>query len=276
MQQADQYAVIGNPIQHSRSPEIHQQFAQQTQQHLHYGRIEAPLAEFSQTVARFFAQGGQGLNITVPFKLEAFALADWHDPFAQAAGAVNTLRHDATGKLCGYNTDGIGLVRDIQQRGGLSLQGKRVLIIGAGGAARGVILPIWQAGASEILLSNRTLSTAENIQTELKQLAPDLPLQCASLAALAQQTPFNVIINATSASLHGASLALPSSLFHPHSLAYDMLYAATPTPFLQQAAAQGARTLDGWGMLVEQAAEAFYIWRGVRPDTTPFFQTVPV
>ncbi len=276
MQQPDQYAVIGNPIQHSRSPEIHQQFAQQTQQNLHYGRIEAPLEQFIASVQDFFAQGGRGLNITVPFKLEAFALADWHDPFAQAAGAVNTLHKDATGKLCGYNTDGIGLVRDIQQRGGLSLAGKRVLILGAGGAARGVILPLWQAGTSEIVLSNRTISTAETIQQQLCAFAPSLPLRISRLDDLAQQGQVDLIINATSASLHGANLALPASLFHPDSLAYDMLYAATPTPFLQQAAAQGARILDGWGMLVEQAAEAFHIWRGVRPDTTPFFQAVPL
>jgi shikimate dehydrogenase len=263
---SDKYCVIGNPIAHSRSPEIHAAFAAQTGQDISYERCLAPLDGFVGTVRDLAAHGYKGANVTVPFKLEAAALADRLTHRARAAGAVNTLVFER-GEIVGDNTDGAGLVADIVYNAGVPLTGKRVLLLGAGGAARGVLLPILEHGPRAIVIANRTRATADA-----------LALQFAPHAAHAGQvsargfdqidTPFDVIVNATSASLSGALPPVPAVAFSTDTLAYDMMYGAKPTPFMELAAAHGARTRDGLGMLVEQAAEAFALWRGVRPATT--------
>ncbi|MES3039765.1 MAG: shikimate dehydrogenase [Pseudomonadota bacterium] len=262
---SDRYAVIGNPIAHSKSPAIHRQFAEQTGQELTYEALLAPLDDFAGAWQRFREAGGKGANVTVPFKEQAWALSQQRTHRAELAGAVNTLSINAAGELLGDNTDGVGLVRDITVNAGWSLAGKRILMLGAGGAARGVIQPLLAAGAVQIVVANRTLAKA---QTLAQIFAGEGEVQALELSALGQTTqPFDLLINATSASLQGESLALPSSVHHADSAAYDMMY-GSQTPFLRWAAAQGlSRCRDGVGMLVEQAAEAFFIWRGVRPST---------
>lgn len=261
----DRYAVIGNPIAHSKSPAIHREFAEQTEQNLSYEALLAPLDDFAGAWQRFRDAGGKGANVTVPFKEQAWALSEQRTHRAELAGAVNTLSIAATGELLGDNTDGIGLVRDITVNAGWSLVGKRVLMLGAGGAARGVIQPLLTAGAAQVVVANRTLAKA---QTLAQVFAAEGDVQALELSALAQITqPFDVLINATSASLQGESLTLPAAIYHADSAVYDMMY-GRETPFLQWAIAQGmTRRRDGAGMLVEQAAEAFFIWRGVRPAT---------
>lgn len=260
----DHYVVIGNPIAHSKSPQIHMQFAQQTGQAMHYERLLAPLDDFVATVRDFFARGGRGANVTLPFKLEAFAFAQERTARAQAAGAVNTfLIWD--GRIIGDNTDGVGLVRDIQINAGIPLADKRVLLLGAGGAAQGVIWPLLEQGPTRITLCNRTPGKAEHL---VRQFAHPR-LHACSLDALTDA--YDIVINATSAGLAGDVLPLPASVFSAGAFAYDMLYAAQPTLFMQLAQSHGATTRDGLGMLVEQAAESFYLWRGVRPETMPVY-----
>ncbi len=261
----DRYAVIGNPIAHSKSPAIHREFAEQTGQRLTYEALLAPLDDFAGAWQRFRDAGGKGANVTVPFKEQAWALSQQRTHRAELAGAVNTLSIAVNGELLGDNTDGIGLVRDITVNAGWSLVGKRILILGAGGAARGVIQPLLAAGAAQIVVANRTLAKA---QTLAQVFAGKGDVQALALSALGQVAqPFDVLINATSASLQGESLDLPASVHHANSAAYDMMY-GSETPFLRWAAAQGlTHRRDGAGMLVEQAAEAFFIWRGVRPST---------
>ena len=244
---SDRYCVIGNPIAHSKSPDIHARFAATTGQDLVYERCLAPLDGFARTVRELVEQGVKGANVTVPFKLDAAAIADELTPRAQAAGAVNTLVF-AQGRIQGDNTDGAGLVNDILNNAGTSLRGKRVLLLGAGGAARGAILPLLDQGPALLMIANRTLATAE-----------------ALVARFVER--YDVVINATSASLADDLPPIPPSCMAPGTLAYDMMYGARPTRFMEFAAAQGASTRDGLGMLVEQAAEAFSIWRGVRPAT---------
>ncbi|MES2909271.1 MAG: shikimate dehydrogenase [Pseudomonadota bacterium] len=261
----DRYAVIGNPIAHSKSPAIHREFAGQTGQRLTYEALLAPLDDFAGAWQRFREAGGKGANVTVPFKEQAWALSQQRTHRAELAGAVNTLSIATNGELLGDNTDGIGLVRDITANAGWSLAGKRILMLGAGGAARGVIQPLLAAGAAQVMVANRTLAKA---QTLAQVFAGEGDVQALELSALGQVAqPFDVLINATSASLQGESLALPSSIHHADSAAYDMMY-GSETPFLRWARAQGlSRCRDGAGMLIEQAAEAFFIWRGVRPST---------
>ena len=261
----DRYAVIGNPIAHSKSPEIHAQFAAQTGQHMSYERLLAPLDGFAASVQAFIAQGGKGANVTLPFKLEAYALATQLSARAQAAGAVNTLRFDG-GQILGDNTDGVGLVADIVRNAGVSVRGKRVLLLGAGGAARGVILPLLLEHPAQLVIANRTAARAEALA---QQFAAHGNVVASDFAALDGQ--FELIINATSASLAAALPPISAALFGRGTLAYDMMYGKLPTVFMQFAAAQGASVRDGLGMLVEQAAEAFLVWRGVRPDTAPVF-----
>lgn len=261
----DRYGVVGNPIAHSKSPIIHAGFAAQTSQHLTYERILAPIDGFADTVHNFIAAGGKGLNVTVPFKLEAHALADALTERARMAGAVNTLKF-SDGHILGDNTDGIGLVTDIQVNAGISLQGKRVLMLGAGGAARGAILPLLQAQPSSLMLANRTEDKASALAREFAAIghidvAPFTDLRGA----------FDVVINATSASLGNDVPPVPAEIFAPGMLAYDMMYASEPTVFLQFARSHGAAIRDGLGMLIEQAAEAFYVWRGIRPETKQTF-----
>ena len=258
----DLYAVIGNPVAQSKSPQIHAAFARQVDQDLRYEAILAPHDGFAAAVAAFRAAGGKGLNVTVPFKLEAFALATERTERADQAGAVNTLKFDGE-RVLGDNTDGAGLVRDIQHRLGFALRGKRVLVLGAGGAARGVVLPLLRERPASITIANRTVEKALVLE---RRFARGGPVEGGDYARLGGRQ-FDVVINATSASLVGELPPLPPGVFAPASLAYDMVYGDEPTRFLVHAREHGAAQLsDGLGMLLAQAAESFFVWRGVRPD----------
>lgn len=265
--QADRYCVIGNPIAHSKSPAIHAAFAAQTGQDLVYERCLAPLDGFAATVRGLMEQGYRGANVTVPFKLEAAALATHLSPRARAAGAVNTLSF-ADGAIHGDNTDGPGLVADIVGNAGVTLAGKRILLLGAGGAARGVLLPFLEQGPAAIVVANRTPATAVALVNDFPAYRP--LLAAGGFENIAGR--FDIVVNATSASLNDAMPPVPASVFAEGTLALDMMYGDAPTPFLRFAAGQGAAIRDGLGMLVEQAAEAFAIWRGVRPQTGEVFR----
>ncbi|AXK54826.1 shikimate dehydrogenase [Pseudomonas protegens] len=261
----DQYVVFGNPIGHSKSPLIHRLFAQQTGQQLEYNTLLAPLDDFAGAARDFFAQG-RGANVTVPFKEDAYRLCDSLTERAQRAGAVNTLSKQADGTLLGDNTDGAGLVRDLTVNAGVSLKGKRILLLGAGGAVRGALEPLLAQRPASVVIANRTVEKAEL----LAELFADLgPVSASGFDWL--QESVDLIINATSASLSGELPPIASSLIEPgKTVCYDMMYAKEPTPFCRWASEHGAAlVLDGLGMLAEQAAEAFYLWRGVRPDSAP-------
>ena len=260
----DHYAVVGHPIAHSKSPRIHAEFARQTGQDMDYVALLAPLDGFAATVAEFRAGGGRGLNVTVPFKEAACRLATRLTARAEAAGAVNTLSFAADGVL-GDNTDGAGLVNDLVGNLGVVLGGRRILLMGAGGAARGVVQPLLAQAPARLVIANRTADKAVALAGHFAGGAA--AVAGSGYAALAGQS-FDLVVNATAASLAGELPPLPSGLFAPGALAYDMMYGAD-TPFLAFARAEGARTADGLGMLVEQAAEAFHLWRGVRPQTAP-------
>jgi shikimate dehydrogenase len=261
----DLYCVFGNPIAHSKSPAIHAAFARQTGQELHYEARLAPIEDFAGALALFRADGGRGANVTVPFKEDAYRLCNRLTPRAARAAAVNTLCL-SDGELLGDNTDGAGLVSDLTGRLAVDLAGKRILLLGTGGAARGVIAPLLAQSPASLAVANRSTDKA----AALAEVFADLgPLQALSFAELAGHA-WDVVINATSASLAGATLPLPAGLFAPGALAYDMMYGAADTPFIAQARSLGvAQVADGLGMLVEQAAEAFALWRGVRPQTAP-------
>ncbi len=268
---ADHYAVMGNPISHSRSPQIHAAFAQQTGQRIVYTATQVDPGGFEQAVGNFFAHGGKGLNITVPFKREAWALASELGPEAKQAGAVNTLLMNAEGQLVGRNTDGVGLVRDILQNHTGSIAGKKILLVGAGGAARGVLQPLLTEAPAQLLIVNRTPGRAHELAADFSALGS---VKGAAFDDLAGQN-FDLIINATAASLHGEVPPLPDEACAINTWCYDMMYSAEPTPFMRWAAQHGAeKSMDGLGMLVEQAAESFFLWRGVRPETAPVIQTV--
>lgn len=256
------FAVFGNPIAHSKSPRIHQLFAEQTEQHISYSAILAPLDDFVGCVTEFFQQG-QGANVTVPFKEQAFAWANELTPRAQRAKAVNTLKKQADGTILGDNTDGAGLVNDLLNQA-VVLRDKKILILGAGGAVRGILQPLLAQQPQELCIANRTVEKAEQLCTEFADLGPVVACGYDWIEA-----PVDIIINGTSASLHGELPPIAPSLIKPgHTLCYDMMYSKEPTAFNRWAAEQGAlRTMDGLGMLVEQAAEAFYLWTGVRPDS---------
>ncbi len=264
----DRYVVIGNPIAHSKSPQIHARFAEQTSQSLQYDRLLAPLDAFDQTVKSFIAAGGRGANVTVPFKLDAFRAATQLSARARAAEAVNTLRFDA-GEIFGDNTDGVGLVRDIVHNAKFAISGKTVLLLGAGGAARGVIQALLAESPSQLIIANRTPERASELVEQFAHEANGL-LQASSFADL--KLNFDLIINATSASLASELPSVPASIFASQSFVYDMMYSSHPTLFMQLAESHGAMTRDGLGMLVEQAAESFFVWRGVRPETTSVYQ----
>ena len=274
----DHYVVIGNPIAHSKSPQIHAAFALQTGEAMAYERLLAPLDGFEATVRDFIATGGRGANVTVPFKLEAFALADTLSERATAAGAVNTLRFDHDGaqvRIVGDNTDGVGLVRDIVANAGVAIKGARVLLLGAGGAARGVILPLLAESPSQLVIANRTLARADELVAQFAQAAQTTPSATVQLAASRFEElagSFDILINATSASLSSELPPIPVSVLRAGGFAYDMMYGAQPTVFMQWASQAGAAVRDGLGMLVEQAAESFFVWRGVRPDTMPVYR----
>lgn len=261
----DRYAVIGHPIEHSKSPIIHRAFAAQTGQNLIYDRLLAPLDGFVATARAFIGQGGKGLNVTLPFKLEAHALADSLTDRARVAGAVNTLKFE-DGRIAGDNTDGAGLVTDIERNAACAMCGKKILLLGAGGAARGAILPLLNAQPASLTIANRSVEKAQSLARELTAYGN---IQVSSFSAL--QGEFDIVINATSASLGNELPPIPTHVFGPGALAYDMMYARELTIFLQFAAQHGATVRDGLGMLVEQAAESFYLWRGIRPDTAKVF-----
>ena len=260
----DRYGVFGNPIAHSKSPLIHRLFAEQTGQALTYEPLLAPLDDFPGFARAFFAGGGMGANVTVPFKEQAFQLADQLSQRARRAGAVNTLKMTGDGLLLGDNTDGTGLVRDLLENAAIPLRGQRILLLGAGGAVRGVLEPLLAEQPLALVIANRTVERAEQLAQEFADLGPVVASGFDWL-----DEPVDLIINGTSASLGGEVPALAASLIRPgHTRCYDMMYAAEATAFNRWAAALGARqTLDGLGMLVEQAAEAFHVWRGVRPQT---------
>ncbi|WP_194720721.1 shikimate dehydrogenase [Noviherbaspirillum malthae] len=261
MSAADRYGVIGNPVAHSKSPDIHAAFAKQTAQALSYERLLAPLDGFASTVRNLVEQGFKGANVTVPFKLEAFALADVLSERAEAAGAVNTLKFEGGG-IAADNTDGVGLVTDIVVNAGVAMRGKRILLLGAGGAARGVVLPILAESPEQLVIANRTESKAAELAAQFSGKGAVAASDFPSL-----QSRFDVIINATSASLSADLPPVPACVFGESCLAYDMMYGPAPTVFMAFAQQHGAATRDGLGMLVEQAAESFHVWRGVRPDT---------
>lgn len=261
----DRYAVFGNPIEHSKSPLIHQAFAKACKQHIEYTKILAPLGGFAQALDDFFNAGGKGCNVTVPFKEDAWQAAKYLSEGARRAGAVNTLWRDESGVYVGDNTDGKGIIRDLCTNLGLSLAGKQILILGAGGAVRGVLAPLLEQRPASLTIANRTVGKARN----LAALPENASVSACAYEALAGQR-FDLIINGTSAGLQGQMPALPDNLLNSGATAYDMLYAAQPTVFMEWAQQQGATQIaDGLGMLVEQAAESFYLWRGVRPQTAP-------
>lgn len=261
----EQYAVFGNPINHSKSPAIHRQFAEQTGQDLHYAKQLVAEDAFVKTAQAFFAEGGKGLNVTVPFKVDAFHFAQQLTQRAQRAGAVNTLAIQANGRVLGDNTDGIGMVHDMHNLG-WELQGKRILILGAGGAVRGIMQPVLAEHPIQVVIANRTVSKAEELAAHFHDLGD---VQAFSFEQLAGES-FDVVINGTSASLSGDLPPLPTGLLNPNASCYDLMYGAEPTVFLKWAAEQGAVNLaDGLGMLVGQAAESFYLWRQIRPEVVP-------
>ncbi|WP_336367809.1 shikimate dehydrogenase [Marinobacter sp. C2H3] len=270
----DLYAVVGNPISHSKSPRIHSLFATQTGEPVEYIAIQAPLDDFAGTVGAFFDRGGKGLNVTVPFKEQAWALAGRRTERAENAGAANTLYRDENGTLVADNTDGVGLVRDLTVNQGVTLNGRRILVLGAGGAVRGVLGPLLAEAPATLVIANRTVARAEAL---VALFAPNAGATRMSACGFAEAAgPFDVIINGTSASLQGDLPPLPANVIGSGSVSYDMMYAlGTTTVFNRWAGEQGAaRTLDGLGMLVEQAAEAFRVWRGVRPETGPVMDTL--
>jgi len=274
----DQYAVIGNPIGHTKSPLIHGIFAQASRQDLHYSAIEGPLepeGAFVDVVRAFAARGGKGINITAPFKLQAFAMSDERSERAALAGAANALKFEG-GRILADNFDGIGLVRDIEINLGLPMAGKRVLMLGAGGAARGALLPFLAAGPAEMVVANRDVDKARALSA---QVAGRGPLAACGYADLVAMGRFDLVVNATSASLAGDLPPVPPGVFSPTGAAYELAYGKRLTPFLRLARNAGVRRVaDGVGMLVEQAAEAFAWWRGVRPETAIVIErlTVPL
>lgn len=257
----DRYAVVGHPVAHSRSPRIHAAFAEQVGHALQYDAIDIAPGQFDAEVGRFFTEGGKGLNITLPYKQDAYRFADRLTRRARQAGAVNTLARQADGCIVGDNTDGAGLLRDMLVNQHWQLQGKRVLVLGAGGAVRGVLGPLLEQQPAALVIANRTASKAENLATAFGE-----PVSGCGYDALGGQF-FDVVINGTSASLSGELPPLPEGLLADGACCYDMMYGVEPTVFLQWALQHGANTADGLGMLVEQAAESFVLWRDVRPQT---------
>ncbi len=261
----DRYAVMGNPIAHSKSPFIHGRFAAQTGEALRYEALLVELGGFPAAVAAFVAGGGKGLNVTVPFKQEAWALAARRSRRAERAGAVNTLKVEADGSLSGDNTDGVGLVRDLQENERITQAGRRLLVLGAGGAVRGVLEPLLAAGPAQVTVANRTAAKA----VELADLFGDEgAIDGRGLDALAGRQ-YDIVVNGTAASIKGELPELPSGLLAAGAFCYDMMYGKEPTPFMRWARGEGGTAVDGLGMLVEQAAESFFIWRAVRPQTAP-------
>ena len=267
----DHYAVMGNPIAHSKSPLIHSLFAQQTKQSLDYTAILVELGQFNEAVSQFRDSGGKGLNVTVPFKRDAWRLVDERSPCATLAGAVNTIQIRADGNLYGDNTDGVGMVRDIRDNLGIAITGKRLLVLGAGGAVRGVLGPLLEENPAELMIANRTPERALELADAFEEHGRVEGCRFDDIDGVR----FDIVINGTSASLKGEVPPLPEGILSRNAFCYDMMYAAEPTAFMRWADDEGCEQIaDGLGMLVEQAAESFLLWRGVRPDTAPVIQTV--
>jgi shikimate dehydrogenase len=273
----ERYVVLGNPVAHSRSPFIHAEFARQTGEPIEYGRVLCPLDGFAASVRCFAASSepgkgpARGCNVTLPFKLQAGALARTVSARAALAQAANVLRFDDAGWFAD-NTDGIGLVRDIEQHAGFRIAGARVLLIGAGGAAAGVLGPLIEARAHEIVVANRTPERAAALVARHRAMAGDMPLRASALGDCGG--PFDLVINSTSTSMQGIRTPVPAAVLRDGALAIDLMYGRATQPFLDWALSRGARARDGLGMLVEQAAEAFFVWRGVRPHTPPVLQAL--
>ncbi len=274
MSTPDRYCVMGNPIAHSRSPRIHSLFADLTGQSLVYERELVALDGFDAALKALVANGTRGMNVTVPFKLDAARLADTRSDRVVRAGAANTLVVGADGCLHADNTDGLGLVADIIRNAGVALAGQRVLLLGAGGAAAGALAPLLAQAPSQLVVSNRTTSKAEALVAQHADLALLYKTELLALSAPALSGHFDIIINATASSLQGAAIPVPSAVVRPGALVYDMMYGPAAQPFLDWATEHGAVGRDGLGMLVEQAAEAFALWRGVRPPSAPVLAQV--
>jgi shikimate dehydrogenase len=268
----DQYAVIGNPVAHSLSPAIHAAFARATGQDIAYEKILAPLDGFAAAVRKFFGDGGKGLNVTLPFKRQAWDTVNFHVGYALDAMAVNTIKLEG-GKLIGHNTDGVGLVADLEQNLQFPIQGKRVLVMGAGGATYGVVHPIYKREPAQLVVANRTLQKAKELVIHFSSRRDPVGGISAKPYDQLSEAHFDLVINATSAGLKNEMPPLPGTAFAEGALAYDMVYGKT-TPFMKFAAERGAKAVDGLGMLVEQAAESFLIWRGVRPQTAPVIRAL--
>lgn len=264
----DRYAIIGNPIAQAKSPALQTAFAKQCGQDIEYGAILAELDGFVAAVREFQRAGGKGMNITMPFKLEAFELADELTPRGRAAGAINMFTFRANGSILGDNTDGFGILRDITHNLGRSLKGARVLLLGAGGAVRGTLLPLFDEQPAEIFIANRTASKAVELAAEFGAQAGSIKITGGGFTDIPGR--FDVIINGSASSMTGDVPPLPAGVWDANSLAYDMAYKKDPTAFVQAARAAGVgQAADGLGMVVEQGAECFCLWRGVRPDTAP-------
>ncbi len=260
------YAVAGHPVEHSQSPFIHAQFAQATGEAVEYGRLPCPLDAFEATVRRFAGEGAHGCNITVPFKFDAYRLAPRRSARAELAQAANLLRFDEQGWFAD-NTDGAGLRRDIEHNAGVALAGQRLLMVGAGGAAAGALAPLIAAGPAELVVANRTVERADELVQRHADLAGAHGVRLAATGLGEPGAGFDVVVNASASSLAGAGVPVPAAVLRPGTLALDMMYGPPARAFLDWAAAHGATPRDGLGMLVEQAAEAFFVWRGVRPAT---------
>lgn len=270
----DRYAVIGNPIGHSKSPLIHAMFAQATNQDLRYGAIESPLGAFAATADAFRHEGGRGVNVTAPFKLDAFAYASSHSPAARLAGAANALKFEGS-RVLAENFDGVGLVRDVTRNLACPMQGRRVLVLGAGGAVRGALLPFLAQDPALVVIANRDVAKGQALVQQLPPTSGCTVTACAYPDLDGQQ--FDIVFNATSASLRAELPPVPPTVFTPGGLAYELAYGKGLTPFLQMARGAGVQRLaDGVGMLAEQAAEAFAWWRGVRPATGPVIEKLTV
>jgi len=267
------FAVIGNPIHHSLSPQIHSAFAKEAGLHINYEAVLSPLDEFKNTIHKLILQKLSGANVTLPFKKEAYELASQHSNHAKIAEAVNTLEFKGD-QIIGHNTDGIGLVRDLEQNLYLALKSKKILLIGAGGAAEGVTYSMLEKNPSELTLTNRTIEKSHVIKNKMDVHAKsfDVNLNVIEIAKLPHQY-FDLIINATSASLNSEDLNMDHKVFHERSLAYDMMY-GKETSFIREAQSQGSKTSDGLGMLIEQAAEAFFIWHHIQPITKSVIESL--
>lgn len=267
----DRYGVIGHPIAHSKSPVIHGLFATQTDQDISYEAFDIPPEELSTTINKLIQDGIKGLNVTVPLKKEVAELVDHLSDRAQLAGAVNTI-DVKNGRISGDNTDGVGLVRDLRDNLGIDLMDSRLLILGAGGATRGIVPSLLEAGATSIRIANRTLEKARGLADQYRSLGAVTPCRFDEL----ERESFDLIINATSAGLHGESPPFPTSIITPDVVCYDLSYAMRDTPFTAWAREHGAQQVhQGWGMLVEQAAESFWVWRAMRPETAPVLAHLP-